>query len=121
MLGLRVHSHLMSRQDGRGEVVIRSARGSLQLPLDLTDGTHISFRDPDESWAEKCRLQHAEWAIPKKDLIKLAIFMHFGGMYYRYDSTTSTLHICHLPSRVTGIVTLLLMLLLVWWRVMQGE
>ena len=114
----KVATHLTSRHDGTGEVVVSNKLGALHLPLDLNGGTKISFRDPDVSWAEKCRLQHAEWAIPEKDLIKFLIFMHFGGMYYRYDSDTGTLHICHLSSRVTGIATLALMLLLVWWRSM---
>ena len=41
-------------------------------------------------------------------------------MYYHYNSANGTLHIRRLSSRVTGSITLVLMLLLVWWQWAKG-
>lgn len=115
MLGYKVFSRMTSRKDGVGEVVVSKDKHTpLVLPLDIIGGTHIEFREPDESWREKCTLQHAEWAIPHKEMIKLAVFMHFGGIYYRYDPMTSTLHIRHLSTQTLGYIVLLLAIVLIW-------
>ena len=115
MFGYRVISRMTSRKDGVGEVVVSKDKTTpLILPLDIIGGTNIAFREPDESWREKCTLQNAEWAIPKKEMIKLVVFMHFGGMYYRYDPMTSTLHIRHLTTAMTGYIVLILAILLIW-------
>ena len=114
MFGYKVISRLTDHRDGMGEVIVTHKQGSLHLPLDVIGTTKIYFRDPDISWQEKCRLQHAEWALTKKEIIKLAVFMHFGGMYYRYDTWTSILTICHLSSRTVGMIILILALLLIW-------
>lgn len=112
MLGYKVITRITSRQDGMGEVVVSKGKGNaLVLAIDIIGDTKIYFRDPDVSWEEKCRLQHAEWAIPHKERIKLAVFMHFGGMYYRYDAWTSILTIRHLSTRTIGCIILILALL----------
>ncbi len=112
MLNYKITTRITSQRDGTGEVVVNCKEGELRLPLDLVGGTKVHFREPDESWEEKCRQQHAEWAIPKKSSIKLAIFMHFGGMYYRYDTWTSVLTIGILPTSTVGCIILILALLL---------
>lgn len=113
MLGYRITTRMTSRQDGIGEVVVTHGKSTpLHLPMDVVGETKIYFRDPDESWQEKCRLQNAEWALPRKSSIKLAIFLHFGGMYYRYDTWTSILTIRNLPASTVGSIILILALLL---------
>ena len=113
MFGYKVISRITSPQDGLGEVIDSTKQGELHLPLDIVGNAKIHFRHPDTDWQEKCRQQHAEWAIPKKEIIKLVVFMHFGGMYYRYDTWTSTLTICHLSTRTVGSIILILALLLI--------
>ena len=120
MLGYRVKSRIISRQEGTGEVRIIHQGATLELPLAITDGIKVSLRDPDVSWEEKCRLQHIAAFITHKDIIKLALFLHFGGMYYRYNSATGMLHIHRLSTRATGIATLLLVLALTGWRTVVG-